>query len=61
MNSRMQAMQMSMEEIAASLYDGGWRAADREELIYYDFTDAEADDICELLKEYEIADRANRE
>ena len=37
---------------AAVLFDGGWRAEDRDWLISeYDFTAEEADDICELLAE----------
>lgn len=36
----------------ASLYDGGWRAEDRDELIAeYDLTEEEADNICEGLRE----------
>jgi hypothetical protein len=59
MKTGIQDLQMSgMGDIAASLYDGGWRAADREQMIeYYTLTEDEADDICELLKEYENADR----
>ena len=58
MNTEVQEMQMSMGDIAANLYDGGWRAADREQMIgYYTLTEDEADAICELLEEYEIADR----
>jgi hypothetical protein len=39
---------------AAALYDGGWRADDRDELIAeYDLTEEEADTICEMLREYE--------
>ena len=35
---------------AASLFDGGWRAEDREQLISeYDLSEAEADELCELL------------
>ena len=53
MNSRMQ----EMRDAAASLYDGGWRAADRERLIdCYALTEDEADALCELLDEYESAD-----
>ena len=45
-------------DIAASLYDGGWRAADREQMIEeYELTEDEADGICELLNAYENADR----
>ena len=59
MNTRVQELQMSsMGDIAASLYDGGWRAADREQLIEcYTLTEDEADGICELLNAYENADR----
>lgn len=39
---------------AAALYDGGWRAGDRDELIVeYDLTDEVVDTICEILKQYE--------
>lgn len=39
---------------AAALYDGGWRAEDREELIEeYELTEEEADEICELLARME--------
>ena len=58
MNIGMQDLQMSIGDIAAILYDGGWRAADREQMIgYYTLTEDEADAICELLEEYETADR----
>ena len=58
MNTEVQEMQMRIGDIAANLYDGGWRAADREQMIgYYTLTEDEADAICELLEEYEIADR----
>ena len=58
MNTGMQEMQMSMGDIAANLYDGGWRAADREQMIgYCTLTEDEADAICELLEEYEDAER----
>lgn len=43
-----------VEHAAAALWDGGWRAEDKEELIAeYDFTEEEADVIVELLKKYE--------
>ena len=42
------------EASAAALYDGGWRAEDKELLIAdYDLTAEEATTICELLAEYE--------
>jgi hypothetical protein len=45
------------ETSAAALYDGGWRATDKEELIEeYDLTEEEASKICELLEEYEKND-----
>ena len=56
MNTGIQELQMSMGDIAANLYDGGWRAADREQMIGY-YTEDEADAICELLEEYENADK----
>ena len=54
----LQELQIRIGDIAANLYDGGWRAADREQMIgYYTLTEDEAGTICELLEEYEIADR----
>ena len=42
-----------IESSAATLYDGGWRADEREALIgEYDLTEEEADAICEKLAEY---------
>lgn len=42
------------ETSAAALYDGGWRAEDKDELMTeYDLTEEEADEICEYLAEYE--------
>ena len=47
-------MLKDVEMSAASLYDGGWRAEDREQLIAeYQLTEDEADAICEKLQEYE--------
>lgn len=38
---------------AASLFDGGWRAEDRDELISeYELTEEEADEICKLLADF---------
>lgn len=43
-----------LEYAAASLYDGGWRAADRDDLIEeYGMTESDADRICAKLSEYE--------
>ena len=43
-----------IESSAAALYDGGWRAADREQLIAeYELDADEADAICEQLRDYE--------
>ena len=43
-------MTMNNQYSAASLYDGGWRAEDRDQLISeYDLTAEEADDICKEL------------
>lgn len=42
------------ESSAAALYDGGWRAEDKEELMQeYDLTEEEAEKICTLLASYE--------
>lgn len=36
---------------AAALYDGGWRAEDRDELVAeYDLSEEDADAICEDLR-----------
>jgi hypothetical protein len=41
---------------AAALYDGGWRAEDRDELVSeYNLTAKEADEICEMLASFEEA------
>lgn len=38
---------------AAALYDGGWRAEDKNQIIEeYGFSDAEAEHVCEYLKEF---------
>lgn len=42
------------EASAAALYDGGWKAEDRDQLIEeYELADEEADKICEILEKYE--------
>ena len=47
-------MTMNNQHSAASLYDGGWRAEDRDQLISeYDLTAEEADEICRGLAEVE--------
>ena len=47
---------MNRQYDAASLYDGGWRSTDKEELMTeYELTEEEAEKICEFLKEYEEA------
>ncbi len=39
---------------AAALYDGGWRAEDKSELVEeYGLTEDEANEICEILAEFE--------
>lgn len=39
---------------APALYDGGWRAEDRDEMKHeYDFSDKELDIICEELEKIE--------
>lgn len=43
---------MDIETSAAALYDGGWRATDKEQLIKeYELTEAEAEAICAKLAE----------
>ena len=43
-------MTMNNQYSAASLYDGGWRAEDRDQMIdEYNLTADEADDICKEL------------
>lgn len=45
---------MNMYIEAKVLYDGGWRSADKEELIdEYDFDLDQAEELCEILKEIE--------
>lgn len=45
---------VNFQSSAAALYDGGWRAADKEDLILeYDLYEDDAEKICELLAEYE--------
>lgn len=45
---------VDLETEAASLYDGGWRAKDRDAIQKeYDLTDDDTDAIVEKLKEYE--------
>jgi hypothetical protein len=42
------------ESMAAALYDGGWRAEDREQLkAEYELTDDDVDRIVDLLAEYD--------
>lgn len=41
-------------QVAPSLYDGGWRAEDRDEMKHeYDLSDEELDIICEALENIE--------
>lgn len=47
-------MRQMAYDTADSLYQGGWRAEDRDEIIAeYDLTEEEADLICDRLKMYE--------
>lgn len=49
---------VDIESFAADLYDGGWRAYDRYELIEdYNLSPDDADDICEKLAEYDELER----
>lgn len=46
-------MLKDIESGGAALYDGGWRAEDRDQLITeYDLDAQDADAICEYLTEY---------
>lgn len=39
---------------AAALYDGGWRFDDKDQLVEeYGFSEEEAANVCEYLKEFE--------
>lgn len=39
---------------AAALYDGGWRAEDKDQIVEeYELTEEEADKLCEILEELE--------
>ena len=43
-----------VQSSAAALYDGGWRAADKDDLIEeYGLTEQEAQEICAELEKYE--------
>ena len=42
------------ESMAAALYDGGWRAEDRDQLkMEYDLTEEDVERIVDLLAEYD--------
>ncbi len=46
-------MNHKIESMAAALYDGGWRAADREQLIEEHSLDKETvDAVCECLERW---------
>ena len=43
----------NLQSMAAALFDGGWKAEERAELIAeYDLSSEVADQICDLLLEY---------
>lgn len=47
--------EIELRETASNLYDGGWRASDREYLkAEYDFSEYELDIICEALLDFEV-------
>lgn len=51
-----------MHSVVASLYDGGWRAEDRDQMIAeYDFTPDEADAVCAGLAEMDEQDEDDEE
>lgn len=41
-----------VETISAALYDGGWRAEDKDILKGYGFTEEQVDQICKKLQEF---------
>ena len=42
-----------LEIVASSLYDGGWRSSDEDQLVSeYGFTDSEVSTICYWLSRY---------
>lgn len=50
------------EYSAASLYDGDWRASDRDYMKdFYNLTDEEADELCEELQKLEDLEKENEE
>ena len=43
-----------LDVVASSLYDGGWRSSDKDQLVSeYGFTDSEVSSICYWLSRYE--------
>ena len=47
-------MRKDYGSMAAALYDGGWRAEDKEQLqMEYDLTDDDVERIVDLLAEYD--------
>lgn len=49
-------------DMAAALYDGGWRAEDIEELAKeHDLTEDEAAGVCKLLEYYEQKSKERRD
>ena len=47
-------MKKDYESMAAALYDGGWRADDKDQLkVEYDLTDDDVERIVDLLAEYD--------
>lgn len=45
---------IDFEMTAAALYDGGWRADEKEDLKdFFDLSEYEVNKICELLSQYE--------
>lgn len=51
-------MLTTINDDARALYDGGWRADDREDLIKeYELTEDDADSLCDALKKLEDENR----
>ena len=50
------------DSMASALYDGGWRAEDRDDIkSEYELTDDEADKICDRLNAYDEEDQSKAE
>lgn len=51
-------MLKDVQASAAALYDGGWRAGDKEELMAeYGLSEEEAESVCQYLEEFAKKER----